>query len=98
MCSHPDYGDNVEQRIYPVYCGRKSACSFTHYVKARDDHGFIYPGFISPGDTCVVLLAHNVTLPLPVTEPKCKRKSPSAKAPSSMALPSAAAERDDDID
>ena len=40
----------VEQGLCPVFCGRKSSCSYAHYKKARDE-GFIHPGFISPGRT-----------------------------------------------
>ena len=53
-CVHPDCGEPVEQGLCPIYCGRKSACSYRHFRDARDSHGFVHPGFIAPGDTCVV--------------------------------------------
>ena len=80
----------LSKGVCTVYCGRKTACLFKHYSESRDDHGFVHPGFISLGDTCVIPLNANITRANPALEQKRKRKSPSAKA-SPPTLPSAAA-------
>jgi hypothetical protein len=97
---HPACCEPVEQGICPTYYGRKSACSFKHFQEVHEDHGFVHPGFIAPGDTCVVPLALNATLTPSehVVKQERKRKSPSAKALSPVSPSAAATARDDKID
>ena len=63
----------VEQGLCPIFCGRKSSCSYAHYKKARDGEGFIHPGFIRPGVTlkatpALKRRAANSSVPMPPTE------------------------------
>ena len=73
---------------------------YKHFKEARDDHGFVHPGFISPGDTCVVPLTPNALLTPsePAIKQKRKCKPPSANALSPTSLLAAAAARDDETD
>ena len=71
-CVYTGCDKPVKQGLCPIFCGRKSSCSYAHYKKARDDDNFIHPGFICPGETLtgtptIKCKATNSSLPIPPT-------------------------------